>query len=289
MVSATDGNSSDSTVVRWRGEADSRLRTALRHVVASAFLTFGAIVGFALLYFGYLTLTGAAAETFVVFLVAVLFGGPFALLYLVALREELSPSELLPYELNLYPRYVLLATPVALLLIYGFVRFPPLGFAYLVAGPFLWGLLAAREAAGAIDVDAGTLTVDDGTAATADRGPRDVRQLRAHASLGLGGYRLVRLRYDGSAVLSRPPLLLVPDGDYSAVDAALSEIESRDYGVKVRRTSRGAKAFLVGFGLLFVAVAAGLVVATDGLSRALMPALLMACFGLLFVALAWLA
>lgn len=288
MVSATDGNASDSTVVRWQGEADPRLRTALRHVVASALVTFGAIVGFALLYFGYLTLAGGAAETFAVFLVAVLFGGPFALLYLVALREELSLSEMLPYELNLNPWYVLLATPVALLLIYGFVRFPPLGFVYMVAGPLLWGLVAAREGSGAIDVGAGTLTVDDGTAATADRGPRDVRQLRAHASLGLGDYRLVRLRYDGSAVLSRPSLILVPEADYPCIAAALSAVESRDYGVEVRETSRGAKAFLVGFGLLFVAVAAGLVVATDGLSRALMPALLMACFGLLFVVLAWL-
>lgn len=289
MVPATDGNAPDPAVVRWQGEADPRLRTAFRHLVAGAFVTFGSIVAFALLYFGYLTLASGDGETSLVFLLALLFGGPFSLFYLVAIRGELSLSEIPPYELNLNPRYVLLATPVALLFVYGFVRFPSVGVVYLVAGPLLWGLVAARDSAGEIAIEAGTLTLDDGTAATANAGPKDVRQLRAHASLRLGDYRLVRLRYHGSAVLSRPTLLLVPEADYPRVDSALSAVESRDYGVEARRTSRGAKAFLVGFGLLFVGVAAGLVTVVDGTPRVLMPALLIACFGLLFVVLAWLS
>jgi hypothetical protein len=289
MVTATDSGASDAAVVRWEGEADPRLRTAFRHLVAGVFLTVGvallALVGLTV----YWSLAAGDGDAAVLLAASLLFGGPFALFYLVAVRKRVSFSGMLPYELNLNPRYVLCSVPPALLVLLSVGLFPPLAYVYLLGAPLAWSAVAARDSAGEIDAEAGTIRRDYGTATTADFGPRDVRRLRAHSAWRLGGYRLVRLRYDGPVVLSRPTLLLVPEADYSAVDAALSEIESRDYGVEVRETSRGAKAFLVGFGLLFVALAAGLGAVSGATPRALLPAVLVASFGLLFVALAWLA
>lgn len=289
MVPATDGSAPDSAVVRWQGEADPRLRTAFRHLVAGAFVSVGVAV-FALVgLVASRSLAGGDADAAVLLVVSLLFGGPFALFYLVSVRRQVSLSEVLPYELNLNPWYVLCSVPAALVLLWTVALFPPLGLVYLLGAPLVWAAVAARDSAGEIDVEAGTIRRDDGTAATANAGPKDVRRLRAHASRRVGDSHLVRLRYRGSAVLSRPTLLLVPEADYPRVDSALSAVESRDYGVEARRTSRGAKAFLVGFGLLFVGVAAGLAAMAGETPRALMPALLMACFGLLFVALAWLS
>ncbi|MDS0300002.1 hypothetical protein NDI76_14740 [Halogeometricum sp. S1BR25-6] len=287
MMSATGDRAPDAAVVRWEGEADPRLRTAFRHLVTGAFVVVGvalvALVGLT----AYRSLAAGDGSAAVLLAVSLLFGGPFALFYLVAVRERVSFSGMLPYELNLNPWYVLCSVPAALLLLFTVGLFPPLAYVYLLGAPLVWSAVAARDSAGEIDAEAGTIRRDYGTATVADFGPRDVRQLRAHSAWRLGDYRLVRLRYDGSVVLSRPTLLLVPETDYPAVDSALSEIESRDYDVEARETSRAAKAFLVGFGLLFVALAAGLATAAGETPRALMPAALIACFGLLFVALAW--
>ncbi|MDS0293895.1 hypothetical protein [Halogeometricum luteum] len=289
MMSATGDRALDAAVVRWEGEADPRLRTAFRHLVAGVFLAVGvallALIGLTT----YRSLAVGDGSAAVLLAVSLLFGGPFALFYLVAVRKRVSFSGMLPYELNLNPWYVLCSVPAALFLLFTVGLFPPLAYVYLLGAPLVWSAIAARDSAGEIDVETGTIRRDYGTASVADFGPRDVRRLRAHSSRGLGGYRLVRLRYDGPMVLSRPTLLLVPADDYPAVELALSDVESRDYGVEGRETSRAAKTFLVGFGLLFVAVAAGLVTAAGEAPRALMPAVLIASFGLLFVALAWLA
>lgn len=290
-VDAVDtADAADDADVRWRGDADDRPRTAFRHVVASVFalLGLGVLAMFALV--AGRAVTEGVTDAFVVLVVMLVVGGPFSLFYLVAIREEASLSELLPYDLDLNPRYVLLALPVGVALLAAWVRFPPVAVVYLVAGPLLWGFLAARDSTGELDVEAGTLTYDDGTVATDGPKARDVRTLRSHASWRVGGYRLVRLRYAGSLSLSKPSVVVVPDADYPAVDAALSAVERRAYDVDVTETSPVAKAVLAGFGLLFVALAAGIAAAAGGTdSRALMPALLLGCFGVGFAVLAWFA
>ncbi|SFR69900.1 hypothetical protein [Halogeometricum limi] len=287
-MTAQSNDDSRAAVVRWRGETTGRLRAAFRHVVAGTF----ALVGLCVLALLALVVVssatgGAPVDQLVIVAVGLLFGGPFALLYLVALRDRISLAEFLPYELDLNPWYVLLGMPVGALLLLSWVLFPPVGFVYLLGAPFVWGAIAARDSGGELDVEAGTLTRDYGGAEAV--GPADVRQLRSHSSWRVGRYRLVRLRYRGTAILSRPTLLVVPVEDYGRIDSALSAVETRDYGVEVTETSPVAKAFLAGFGLLFVAVAAGLFLSVgDSDPRVAVPALLMASFGVLFVGLAWL-
>jgi hypothetical protein len=290
MVAAPDvtADAVDDSVVRWQGESHGRLRTAFRHVVAATFLTVGVALLAAVALVVAVGVVEGATDSLVLLVVMLLVGGPFSLVYLVAIRREASLSDLLPYELNLTPRYVLAGVPVAVALLATVAWFPPLLYGYLLAMPFVWGAIAARDSGGELDAEAGTLTLDTGTAASAYDGPVDVRTLRSHAAWRVGGYRLVRLKYAASLAFSKPKLLLVPAADYPAVDAALSAVERRDYGVEVSEVSTGAKAFLAGFGLLFLAVAAGLVVFLgDADSRVLIPAVAMGAFGGLFVLLAW--
>jgi hypothetical protein len=286
VVAAPDADTDDA-VVRWQGESDGRLRTAVRHVVAATFLTVGValLAGVALVVVA--GLLAGATDSVVLLVVMLLVGGPFSLVYLVAIRRQASLSDLLPYELDLTPRYVLAGVPVAVALLATVAWFPPLLYGYLLAAPVVWGAVAARDSGGELDVAAGTVTLDDGTAASQTR-TRELHALRSHAAWRVGGYCLVRLRYRGSPALSNPRLLVVPAADYAAVDAALSAVERRDYGVEVSEVSTAAKAFLAGFGLLFVAVATGLVAFLgDSDPRVLIPAVVMTSFGGLFVLLAW--
>lgn len=288
MAPAASADASDARVVRWRGETDGRLRAAFRHVVASVFVLVGLGLLAAVGLFAVAAVTEGVTDTVVLLVVLTLVGGPFSLLYLVAVRREASLSAFLPYELNLNPRYVLLALPVGAAVLASWVWFPPVAYVYLLSAPLLWGFVAARDSSGELDAEAGTLTYDDGTAATEAK-TRDVRTLRAHAAWRVGGYRVVRLRYGGSLSFSKPSFVVVPAADYPAVDSALSTVERTDYGVDVSGTSSLAKAVLAGFGLLFVGVAVGLVALEGGGDGVPVIAALVAPFGLLFVALAWFA
>jgi hypothetical protein len=277
-------------VVRWEGLSSTRLRTALRHLVAGLVVTVGLAVAALLGLVAYGSVTGGRPAVLVLLVTMLLVGGPFSLLYLVAVRREIDVGEFLPVE-GLRPRYVLLAAPFGVVVLGLGTQFPLLFFALLLGLPLLYGFAAAREADGAVDVETGELVSEGGS--TASPGPKDVRTLRSHSLLRLGDVCLVRLRYRGPTSLQRPSLLVVPAAAAPRVDAALSAVETRDYGVEASGASRAARAVLAGFGLLFVGVAGGVFAlgfdASSNPGAVLYAAVLMAFFGGLFFVVAWLS
>lgn len=275
-----------SGTVSWERSGDTRLRIAVRHVVAGFFAAVLLFIFALLATVAYGAVTGGSVDLFVVVVTLFLVGGPFSLLYLLAAHGGGDLSDLLPYAPRLRLRYLLLATPLCAGILVLVAR-APAGWPALLAGLFLaWVVAVARESAGDVSVEDGEIRIRS----AAKPRTRDVRTLRAHRSWAVGSMRVVRLRYAGSASLSRPSFVVVPESDYPAVDAALSEIEARDYGLDPSETSRAARGALVAFGLLFLSLAGGVAVLANrrgdpGL--AVSSVAILGTFGVVFFVAAW--
>lgn len=277
---------SSRSVVAWERSAPTRLRTAVRHVVAGFF---AAVLLFVVALLGTVTygsLTGGSADFLVVFATLLLVGGPFSLLYLLAAHGGGDVRDLLPYDPGLRPRYLLLATPFCAAALVAAASTPAAFFAIFVGLFAAWVVAVARESAGDVSVEGGSLRVLSGAK------PRsyDVRKLRSHRSLTVGATRAVRLRYAGPPSFSRPSLLFVPESEFPAVEGALSEIESRGYGLNPSETSRATKAVLVAFGLLFFGLAGLVAAVANGWNEAplvVSSVAIVGMFGVVFWALAW--
>lgn len=273
-------------VVSWERAAPTRLRTAVRHVVAGFF---AAVLLLAFLLLGtvaYGSLTGGFPDSLVVLVTLLLVGGPFSLLYLVTAHGGGDLRDLLPYDPGLRPRYLLLSTPLCAAAVVALARAPALLLAVPIGLFVAWVVAVARESAGELAVEDGSLHVLSGPK------PRsyDVRTLREHASRAVGSTRVVRLRYAGSASLSRPSFVFVPESAFPAVEDALSEIESRDYGLDPSEPSRAATAALVAFGLLFFGLAAMVALLASRRGDALLAASsvsILGMFGVVFLVAAW--
>ncbi|MFC6823880.1 hypothetical protein [Halopelagius fulvigenes] len=274
------------SVVSWERPSPTRLRTAVRHAVAGFFAAVLLFVFVLLGIVAYGSLTGESPDSLVVLVTLLLVGGPFSLLYLVTAHGGGDLSDLLPYDLNLRPRYLLLSTPFCAGVLATATRVPVV-FPALFVGLFVaWVVAVARESAGDVSVEEGSLRVLSGPKPR----PYDVRTLRAHESWSLGSMRVVRLRYAGSMSLSRPSFVFVPESDFPAVEGALSEIESRDYGLDPSETSRAAKAALVAFGLLFFGLAGTVALLASRRGDAELAAssvAILGMFGVVFWVLAW--
>ncbi|SFH02629.1 hypothetical protein SAMN04488063_3612 [Halopelagius inordinatus] len=274
-------------VVSWERSSSGRLRVVLKHLVAGFFAAAVVAVAALVAVLAVEVVTGDDSVEFLVVLVTLLFvGGPFSLLYLLAANAEGGLRDLFPSP-GLRARYVLLAMPFSAAIFVGAASLP-YGVAVLVFGAIVAQLVvAARQSAGELSVEDGSVRILSGVK------PRshDVRKLRDYRSLSVGRTRVVHLRYAGSLSLSPPFLLFVPERDYPAVEAALSEIAARDYGLDPSETSRAARAALAAFGALFLALAGVVGFATGGEEAILMtgPAAIVASFGVLFFVAAWAA
>jgi hypothetical protein len=259
----------------------------VRHAVAGVFAAVGLFFLFVLAVLVREAVADGATDGLLLIAVMLLVGGPLSIVYLLVANARGDLRDLLPYELRLKPRYVLAATPFGLAVLVAFGTFPPSALVVLVGFVTAWAAARARESAGEVSVEDGRLGVLSGS----DERSYDVRKLRAHRSVAVGRTRVVRLRYAGSLSFSRPSLVLVPATDFPAVDRALSEIESRDYGLDARDTPRAAKAALVAFGLLFFGVAAFFVLAVDGREASLLISVvgILGALGAVFFAAAWAA
>lgn len=275
-------------VVSWERSSSGRLRAVLAHLGAGFFVAVVLAVFALVVSLASDAVTDGGSADFLVVLLTLLFvGGPFSLLYLVAARGAGDLRDLLPYDPGLRPKYVLLAAPFSAALFVGVFSLPYGALLFVLCAVLLQAVVSARDAAGELSVDDGSVRVLSGPK------PRshDVRKLRSHASWTVGSTRVVRLRYAGSLSFSRPSLLFVPESEFPAVESALSEIASRDYGLDPSETSRAAKAALAAFGLLFFALAGVVAFAVDGSEATLMvgPAAIVGMFGVVFWAAAWAA
>lgn len=284
MASSPD---SSPRVVSWDRSSSGRLRAVIRHLGAGFFAAAVVAIAALVVVLTAEVVTGGDSVDFLVVLVTLLFvGGPFSLLYLFVANAEGDLRDLFPVT-GLRPRYVLLAMPFSAAIFVGAASLP-YGVAVLVFGTIVARLVvSARQSAGELSVEDGSVRILSGVK------PRshDVRTLRDYRSLSVGRTRVVRLRYAGSLSLSLPFLLFVPERDYPAVEAALSEIAARDYGLDPTETPRAARAALAAFGVLFFALAGVVAFATGGDEAILMtgPAAIVASFGVLFFVAAWAA
>ncbi|RDI72021.1 hypothetical protein [Halopelagius longus] len=286
VPSTTEPADAAVPTVSWERSSSGRLRDALVHLGAGFFVGILVVAVVAVAFLAFSAATDGASDLLVVAVTLLLVGGPFSLLYLVTAHGAGDLRTLFPYVPDLRPTYVLLAAPFSIALLVGVLSLPYGKFLFVGVVIALQTAVAVRNATGELDVEDGTLRILTGPKPRS----RDVRTLRSHRSWRVGSTHVVRLRYAGSPSFSRAPVLVVPESEFPAVDEALSEIESRDYGPDPSETSRAAKAALVAFALLFFGLV-GLVaaVAGGGDEAPVMTSsvAIVGAFGVLFLVAAW--
>ncbi|SEO94185.1 hypothetical protein SAMN04487948_108108 [Halogranum amylolyticum] len=266
------------STVEWSGRPPGRLAAVVRHVGAGVYLAVALSLAFAIAAVA----LGGSLEFVLLFVVVLVVGGPFSLLYLwYALRygEDEEKRTLRDHLPELELRWLALATPVGFALFLSLGAAPWLILVYTVVGLFAWTVATTGSKGGTLDTETGVLTREHDDR----RLEHDLSGLKSFRSFRLGPYVVCALRHTQGNALDAPFGLVVPADVFDEVRPALRQLSERNEASEPKLTAD--RAILVGIGLLFVAVAAALEFATqtDGIGWVL------AAWGALFVLLAWVA
>ncbi|WP_101294051.1 hypothetical protein [Halegenticoccus soli] len=272
--------------VSWRVDPGSGLRTISKYglvglLVALLVLAVGT-VGFVALT----STTAEATEALLLVALALLFGGPVALVYLAVaagIDGADAVSDLLPGAERPDPRPLVAGFLVGLAALLLAVFHPAIPLAYAGCLVALYAVDALRRTAGSVDPETSTLVVESGDGSR----EHDVDGLRAVRAVRLGGYALCLLRYDGARI-DDPFLLVVPAERLPAVRAALEAIAGSESDR--RRASRAERGILAALGLLFLGVAGFTALRASGRvdgAAVAYVAVALGFFGGLFLLVAW--
>ncbi|SFK58858.1 hypothetical protein SAMN04487950_0050 [Halogranum rubrum] len=278
--------------VEWSGRRPDRLASAVRHVGAGVFVVLGLFVTYV---FARLVL-GGVSQFVLFFVVTLLVGGPFSLLYLwYALRYgendegRMLRNFLAGLRRRLRLRWLVVTTPVAALVLYGAALAPWLLFVYLPLGIAVWVVVRVGQTGGTLDTESGVLVRRD-----EERDERrveyDLGRLRSFRSVRLGPYVVCLFRYGRDRSLNDPFGVVVPADAFETLRPALRALTERnesDDESTESRTVTPERVVLVGFALTFFGVAA--VLATSDVPRAIGLSWFVGAWGLLFVFFAWTA
>lgn len=278
--------------VEWSGRRPGRLESAVRHLGAGVFVVLGLFVTY---LFVRLAL-GGASQFVLFFVVTLLVGGPFSLLYLwYALRygendeRQTLRSFLDGLRRRLRLRWLVVTTPVAALVLYSAALAPWVLFVYLPAGIAVWVVVRVGGTGGTLDTESGVLVRRD-REGDERRVEYDLGRLRSFRSVRLGPYVLCLFRYGRGRSLNDPFGVVVPADAFDELRPALVQLTERSTANAAAGDSRTVtpeRVVLVGFAFAFFAVAA--VLATSDVPRAIGLSWFVAAWGLLFVFFAWTA
>jgi hypothetical protein len=278
--------------VEWSGRRPGRLASAVRHVGAGIFVVLGL---FATYVFAQIVLSGASRFV-LFFVVTLLVGGPFSLLYLwYALRygeddeRRTLRNFLTGLRRRLRLRWLVVTTPVAALVLYSAALAPWLLFVYLLFGVAAWSVVTVGRTGGTLDTESGVLVRWDD-----ERDERrvkyDLGRLRSFRAVRLGPYVVCLFRYGRGRSINDPFGVVVPADAFDALRPALRALTERNEAADEPAESRTVtpeRVVLGGFALTFFGVAA--VLATSDVPRAIGLSWFVAAWGLLFVFFAWIA
>ena len=278
--------------VEWSGRRPGRLASAVRHVGAGIFVVLGL---FATYVFAQIVLSGASRFV-LFFVVTLLVGGPFSLLYLwYALRygeddeRRTLRNFLTDLRRRLRLRWLVVTTPVAALVLYSAALAPWLLFVYLLFGVAAWSVVTVGRTGGTLDTESGVLVRWDD-----ERDERrvkyDLGRLRSFRAVRLGPYVVCLFRYGRGRSINDPFGVVVPADAFDALRPALRALTERNEAADEPAESRTVtpeRVVLGGFALTFFGVAA--VLATSDVPRAIGLSWFVAAWGLLFVFFAWIA
>lgn len=278
--------------VEWSGRRPGRLASAVRHVGAGIFVVLGL---FATYVFAQIVLSGASRFV-LFFVVTLLVGGPFSLLYLwYALRygEDDEGRTLRNFltglRRRLRLRWLVVTTPVAALVLYSAALAPWLLFVYLLFGVAAWSVVTVGRTGGTLDTESGVLVRWDD-----ERDERrvkyDLGRLRSFRAVRLGPYVVCLFRYGRGRSINDPFGVVVPADAFDALRPALRALTERNEAADEPAESRTVtpeRVVLGGFALTFFGVAG--VLATSDVPRAIGLSWFVAAWGLLFVFFAWTA
>lgn len=269
--------------VEWSGQPPGRLAVAIRHLGVSVALVVALALTFATLG---LALSGNGRGVLLI-LAAVVVGGPFSLLYgWYALRygEANERGRLAAWLSELRLRWLALTVPLVAVAFLAVGVAPWLLLVYAVGVAVAWSVAVTGQFDGSLDVETGEL-VREKKGRTLEH---DLSGLRWFRALRLGPYVVCLLRHRRGDALTEPFGLVFPARVGDDLRAALTTLAERNAeGEEGGREMTTARWVLVGFGVLFVAVAVAL--AGFGPPPTGLAAWLLAAWGLLFVLLAWLA
>ncbi|EJN58376.1 hypothetical protein [Halogranum rubrum] len=278
--------------IEWAGRRPGRLASAVRHVGASIVVLLGLFVTALFVQF----VPDGDPRFVLFFVVTLLVGGPFSLLYLwYALRYGENDERQTLYSLlsrlraGFRLRWLVLAMPVGVFVLYSAVLVPLLLFVYPFVGIGVWVVARVGRTGGTLDTESGVLVRRD-----EERDERrveyDLSRLRSFRSVRLGPYVVCLFRYGHDRSLNDPFGVVVPADAFETLRPALRALTERsesDDESTESRTVTPERVVLVGFALTFFGVAA--VLATSDVPRAIGLSWFVAAWGLLFVFFAWTA
>ncbi|WP_224448435.1 hypothetical protein [Haloprofundus salilacus] len=270
----------DTDRVEWRAAPGRELAELAKHGLAGLSLALFSLVAVGMLFFAFGTSVDGYAGVFLMLLIV---GGPFSLLYFVTAIGAGGTESLV----KLIPGAETLSLPgvtvamlgggVAILSVFVHPLLPVTYAATLVG---LYVVDRAQRTAGV--VDAGTATFTRHVGETELR--HDVSSFAGLRSFRVGDYVLCWLQFNGLA-LGTPRLVVFPAAKFPAIRATFDEIRTAERDED--SSAPGVGVYSAIFGLLFVGLAAAIVVVVANPLLSFYATTIFGLLGAFFLFLAW--
>jgi hypothetical protein len=276
--------------VEWDATDERDLAELAKHGLAGLYLLFLSLVVVGMVFVALASIGGGGegggeiSERAWLFVVLLFIGGPASLLYLataVGAGGTESLVKLVPGVETLSIRGVAAGALVAAVALLSALVHPVLPLVYAGSLMLLHVVGSAQQSKGTVDPETTTLTREVGERHL----HHDVSSLTGLRSLRFGSYVVCWLQYDDLA-LDTPRFLVFPASEFPSIRTALDEIRQRERDDETP-SAPGVRGVSTVFGLLFVGLAAAIVLFVPNPLVSFYATMTVGLLGVFFLFLAW--